>query len=336
MPVSTLLNLHSDRLRALPVAILYITERCNSRCICCDYWRFGQKEIALELVGRLACELARFGTRYVLLSGGEPLQHPRWQAVAMMLREKSLRVAMATNGILLSRHVDAVAACIDEVFVSLDGATAESYRAIRGVDGFDLVTQGVGKLAGKVPITIRTTVQRANYREIPALIRLSKSLGSSHHSFLAVDVSSHAAFARAETFDSSMALGLDDLDPFARVLEETGREFRTEFDRGYVLESPTKLRMLHGYFAALLGLQPFSPVRCNAPRFSAVIEADGSFRPCFFLPASGMCADTPISSALNTPAGKTLRQEQRLGKRQECSRCVCPAYKGARELLEGL
>jgi Fe-coproporphyrin III synthase len=151
-----------------------------------------------------------------------------------------------------------------------------------------------------------------------------------------VDVSSHAAFARAGTFDTSMALDLDDLDPFARVLADTVREFRVEFDHGYLLESPTKLRMLHGYFAALLGLQPFLPVRCNAPRFSAVIEPDGSLKPCFFLPSSGMCADTPIGSALNTPAGIKLRREQRRGKRRECSRCVCPAYKGAWKLLEGV
>jgi Fe-coproporphyrin III synthase len=336
MSISTLLNFRSDRLGALPVAILYITDRCNSRCICCDYWRFGQKEIALEFVDRLACELSSFGTRYVLLSGGEPLQHPRWQEIAAILRGKGLRVAMTTSGILLSRNVDAVAACIDEIFVSLDGATPESYRAIRGVDGFDLVAKGVGKLAGKVPITIRTTVQRANYREIPALISLSKSLGSGHHSFFAVDVSSHAAFARAGTIDSSVALGPDDLDPFIRVLEETGREFRREFELHYVLESPAKLRTLHAYFAALLGFGPFPTVRCNAPRFSAVIETDGSIKPCFFLPSTATCADIPISSALNAQAGKKLRQEQRLGKRQECLRCVCPAYKGARDLPEGL
>ncbi|MBZ5497278.1 MAG: radical SAM protein [Acidobacteriia bacterium] len=333
MHLRTLLNLHSQRLHALPVAILHLTDKCNSRCNCCDYWRFGQGEISLELVRQLAGELSHFGTRFILLSGGEPLQHPRWETIAATFRAEGLKVAMATNGILLSSQAGAVAGCIDELFVSLDGANGESYRMIRGVDGFDLVREGVGKLAGKVPVTFRTTVQRANYREIPALIRLSRSWGGCHHSFLAVDVNTHTAFARSGEFDRSMALREEDLDTFGRVIRETEKECAAEFELGYIIETGSKLRLMHDYFAALLGYRPFPPVRCNAPRFSAVIETDGSLRPCFFLPSTGRFDGGRISAALNCHAGKDLRHQQRLGRRQECLRCVCPAYKGVGELL---
>ncbi|HET7377456.1 MAG TPA: radical SAM protein, partial [Anaerolineae bacterium] len=75
-------NLNSDRLHALPMAILYLTDKCNSRCISCDYWRYGRTNMSPELVDRLVSELPRLGTRYILLSGGEPLMHPQWAEIA--------------------------------------------------------------------------------------------------------------------------------------------------------------------------------------------------------------------------------------------------------------
>ncbi len=327
-------RLHSDSLHALPTAILSITDQCNSRCNCCDYWRAGQNELPMERAQQLAEKLASFGTCYVLLTGGEPLQHPHWAEIAAMFRAKGVKVALATSGILSFRHSDAILSCIDELYISLDGATPQSYKAVRGVDGLSLLQRGVEKIAASLPVTFRTTVQRANYREIPAMIRLTRSWGAAHHSFLAVDVHNQAAFARSAEFDRSMALRAEDLDPFAAVLDDTEREFEAEFARGYIVESKSKLRNLHRYFAALLGLQKFPPVRCNAPRFSVFIQTDGSFKPCFFLPPYARPDGISMEDALNTPAARGLRQQQRLGRRPECVRCVCPAFKYGRDLLE--
>jgi MoaA/NifB/PqqE/SkfB family radical SAM enzyme len=336
MQLRCLMNLSSDRLHALPIAILYITDRCNSRCVTCDYWRFGRSEMSMELVDRLARELPVCGTRYVLLSGGEPLQHPQWRRIVSKFKSAGMKVGMVTSGILLPGAASEVEKQVDEIYVSLDGATAESYQAIRGVDGLKLVGQGVRVLSGKLAVVLRTTVQRGNYREMPDLIRLGKSWGAAHHSFLAVDVATHAAFARAKDFDRSMALEADDLDLFARQLDRVEQEFGSEFSTGYLLESPAKLRRLHGYFAALLGLSDFPAVRCNAPLFSAVIETTGSLKPCFFLPSTGALDGGSVLDCLNAPSALELRRMQRAGKREECARCVCPAYKSARALAGGV
>jgi MoaA/NifB/PqqE/SkfB family radical SAM enzyme len=288
--------------------------------------------MSLNLVKRLAREFSDLGTRYVLLSGGEPLQHSAWAKIAAEFKTIGAKVGMATSGILLSRNAGAVGEFLDEIYVSLDGATPESYMSIRGVQAFDLIRQGVEKIAGRLPVTFRTTVQRANYPELPELISLSRSWGAAHHSFLAVDVNTHAAFGRSGFFDRSLALGVQDLDPFADVIERVIREFGDEIRRGFVPESASKLRNLHAYFSALLGLKPFPPVRCNAPTFSAVVETDGAIKPCFFLPISGRVGDGPVRDSLNTEEGKSLRREQRTGHREECTRCVCPSFKGLRTL----
>jgi len=270
------------------------------------------------------------------VTGGEPLLHPQWAEIAGVLRSCGMRIGMATNGLLISRHAEALARCIDELYVSLDGATPESYQAIRGVAGLNLVERGIRQVAGKLPVVIRTTVQRGNFEEIPALLRLARSWGATHHSFLAVDAHSTASFGRRGDFDRSMNLRAGDLDRLARVLDETESEFDGEFARGYIVESKSEMRRLHGHFAAVVGLQDPPPVRCNAPQFSAVLETDGRIKPCFFLPASGRFDGSSLPKALNTAAGKDLRRQQRLGHRPECSRCVCPSFKSGLELRRGL
>ncbi|HLB46970.1 MAG TPA: hypothetical protein VJL59_08075 [Anaerolineales bacterium] len=59
MPLSALANLLGDRLHALPLAIVYLTDRCNSRCVMCDYRQFGQTNLSPDRARGLAAEFDR-------------------------------------------------------------------------------------------------------------------------------------------------------------------------------------------------------------------------------------------------------------------------------------
>ncbi len=330
------LNLITDRVAALPLAIVYVTDRCNSKCVTCDYWKYGQTNFPVERAQRLAPELKNLGVKVVLLSGGEPLLHPRWADVAAPWRSADLRLWLLTSGLSLQKHAPQVTDLCERVTVSLDGATPETYHAIRGVDAFDAVCAGIRAVVERgVPVSIRCTVQRKNYRELPALVHLARELGVAQISFLAVDVSTHIAFARREDYAQTMALQPDDLSAFAAVLDSLERDFAPELASGFIAESPQKLRRLHQYFSALLGLEKFPPVRCNAPRFSAVIGADGHLQPCYFISGVSKLNGGSLSELLNTPEFINLRRDIREGKRAECERCVCSIYRGARELMIG-
>src|SRR5262249_6349669 len=61
------------RLQRLPLVTLYLTERCNSRCVTCDYWRYGADDLSLQGLQQLLPELRRLHTEVALFSGGEPL-----------------------------------------------------------------------------------------------------------------------------------------------------------------------------------------------------------------------------------------------------------------------
>ncbi len=313
----------------LPLVTLYLTDRCNSRCVTCDYWRHGRDNLTLAAARRLLPQLERFDTRVALLSGGEPLLNPEWREIAALLRGRGIAPWLLTSGLSLAKHATAVAERFRSVTVSLDGTDRATYQAIRGLDAFDVVCDGIrAAVAAGVAVGLRVTLQQANYRELPRFVALARELGVRQVSFLAVDVSNAHAFARRSGAALPLALAPDDLPLLDRLIDELEARHACDFASRLIAESPAKLRRLRQYFAALLGLDGFPAVRCNAPEFSAVIGVDGRVSPCFFIagPPDAVAGDD-LGAALDLPAARALRADIRAGRRAECARCVCSMWR---------
>ncbi|MBI1278145.1 MAG: radical SAM protein [Anaerolineaceae bacterium] len=349
-----LLNLVGDRLHTLPLVVLYLTDGCNSRCVTCDIWRNPRRNMKMELVEEIASTFQDLQVRWVLLSGGEAMQHPKWPEIGGRFKSEGTHVMLLTNGLLLRKQADELVGCVDEVIVSLDGGTASTYDAIRGVDAFDLILDGIREVRARgIPVSTRTTLQRANFREVPQIIEAAKSVDVNRVSFLTVDISNQYAFGSRFAADPSLqlvanmgggappehgpaatALTPQDVAEFEGIIEAAITRFAPDFESGLISESPSKLRSMVKYFSALSGETPFPRVRCNSPHVSTVIEVDGKLRPCYFLPTYGqVSAALPLNEAINSSAAQALREAYRTGKREECERCVCPLYKGPRALL---
>jgi Fe-coproporphyrin III synthase len=327
--VSAQPSFSSPQLERLPLVTLYLTERCNSRCVTCDYWRHGRADMTLESVTRLLPSLARLRTRTALISGGEPLLNPEWQDIARLLAANGVKLWLLTSGLSLAKHARRASELFDVITVSMDGTRRATYAAIRGLDAFDKVCEGIRAVvdAGS-PVGLRVTLQRSNYRELPQFVALARNLGVQTLSFLAVDVANPHAFGRTDEFVTDVALREDDLPVLEQLLTLLETEHAEEFRSGFIAESPAKLRRIHQYFAALLGKASFPPVRCNAPEFSAVVGARGDVQPCFFIsgpPDSSMQSD--LGDALNSEAMSLLRENIRSGVRPECGRCVCSLWR---------
>lgn len=324
-------------LRRLPLVTLYLTERCNSRCVTCDYWRYGRADLDLDAVVRLIPSLIRLRTEVALISGGEPLLNRQWIDIARALRASDLRLWLLTSGLSLAKHAVAAARLFDSITVSLDGTNRATYAAIRGLDAFDRVCAGIraAAAAGVAP-GIRVTLQRTNYRELPAFVELAHRLGAGHVSFLAVDVANPHAFARRDDFRSDLALQPDDLPVLERLLLELERDFAPQFRSGFIAESPPKLRRILEYFAAVCGRGRFPSVRCNAPEFSAVLTAERRLQPCFFIagPPQSTVSDE-IDPVLNADDMVKLRADIREGRRAECTSCVCSMWRDPATFADG-
>jgi MoaA/NifB/PqqE/SkfB family radical SAM enzyme len=323
-------------LARLPLVTLYVTDRCNSRCVTCDYWRHGRDDMDLTAVTSLLPSFAQLHTQIVLLSGGEPLLNPEWAAIAELLRTNGLKVWLLTSGLALAKHARRAAEVFDAITVSLDGTDPDTYAAIRGLDAFHKVCEGIQAVAalGSRP-SIRVTLQRGNFRQLPAFVDLAKELGARQVSFLAVDVANPHAFGRTDDFVSDLALRPEDLPQLARILDSLEQDHREDFRSGFIAESPQKLRRILQYFTAILRFGPYPPVRCNAPEFSAVIGATGRVQPCFFIsgPLDARLSDTgarsggDLKGVLNGSAMSALRTAIRDGRRAECKTCVCSMWR---------
>lgn len=310
----------------LPLLVFFPTSRCNSRCISCDWWKAsGEGDLSVAEIARIASALPDLGTRVVLFSGGEPLLRPEVFEIAGLFRAAGVTLHLHTSGVLLERTAERVASTFSRVIVSLDAHDEAAYRAIRGVNALQTIERGVAKLrelAPAMPMSARSTLHRRNFRELPRLIEHARAMGLDGISFLAADTSS-AAFGRTPGAPGhELALTREDIVEFADLVERTIVECEDDFAAGFVAESPERLRSLPRHYAALAGLGPFPPVRCNAPNVSVVIEADGAVRPCFFHRAVGSIRHEPLAHIVrrNLPA---FRSQLNMSENPTCARCVC-------------
>ncbi len=285
--------------------------------------------MTLDSVSRLLPDLKELQTEVVLLSGGEPLVNPEWAEITRLLRSNGLKVWLLTSGLSLAKFAPRVAELFQAVTVSIDGVDRRTYAAIRGLDAFDQVCKGVRAMAGLgLPASVRVTLQRANFRQLPAFVDLAKAIGARQVSFLAVDIASSGAFGRTGTFSDAMALHDEDVPALLTIIDAMEQNYAADFESGFIAESPQKLRRIAQYFSALLGKSAYPPVRCNAPEFSAVMNATGSLQPCFFIAAPRVrVPGQGLAAALNEDGMTELRAQIRAGEKPQCATCVCSLWR---------
>ena len=162
-----------------PVVIWNLTRRCNLRCRHC-YTVSADVDFPGELTTEEAMavldDLAGFGIRALILSGGEPLARRDFFEIAGRARELGFFLALSTNGTPLAHPdtADRVAAIgFDYVGISLDGigATNDWFRGRRGA--FDEALRGVRNMKTRdVKVGLRFTITADNAEELPELLAL--------------------------------------------------------------------------------------------------------------------------------------------------------------------
>ncbi|MGE5344610.1 MAG: radical SAM protein [Acidithiobacillales bacterium] len=316
----------------LPILILFPHNRCNCRCLMCDIWKEREaREIAAVEVARWTDEWRALGVREVVLTGGEPLMHSNLWGLCDLLKGSGFSITLLSSGLLLSRNAEEIARHVDSVIASLDGPP-EVHDAIRNVPrAFERLALGVAALRtarASLPVSARCTVQKQNFRRIADTVAAAKETAFDRISFLAVDVSTDA-FNRPGgiglTPVPSLALTADELPELERELANLEQTCAADFATGFIVESPAKLRLrLLAYFSALCGLGPFPRNTCNAPWVSAVVESDGTVRPCFFHPPLGNLRQAgSLAAVLNAPGALAFRAGLDVATNPVCARCVC-------------
>lgn len=313
------------RLRLL---VLAVSERCDHECVHCSIWQGpppGARPLTLDQRLAVVDDALTQGAREALLTGGEPLLSPDVWPIATRLRAAGARVMLATNGRLLAPYAGRVAALFDEVYLSLDGASASTHDALRGVPAFERLRAGTRALRAAGPRVLqiaRSTLHACNLHEVEGIVAAAAELGVDQVSFLPLDASSDA-FGGEPAARSALVPSPAQVDAFEAAVARLGARGLLG---GFVAEDAARLRRLAGHLRAGAGVQPFARPACDAPWWSSVVEADGALRPCFF--------HAPVGDAreglgrLRGSLGYRSALARIRAANPTCERCVCPKLRG--------
>lgn len=322
----------TGRLHSVPILALMVHGACNCRCVMCDIWRANAsaRTIDDDVLATHVAAIRRLRVRRVMLTGGEPLLHRNLWALCDRLRAEGIALTLVTTGLVAARDAAAIAARIDTVVVSLDGPP-EVHDAIRRVpQAFAKLAAGVAALAGASPrprLIARTVLQRANHTAIAPTIAAAQALGVDELSFLPADLTS-TAFNRPVVWSdgrvADVAVAASELPALASAIADAARECAPAFRDGFVVGGVASLHRIHAYYRAAAGLGPYPAVRCNAPWVSAVLDANGDVRPCFFLPAYPAAAS--LDATINGAGAVAARRKLDVATDETCRRCVCSLH----------
>jgi Fe-coproporphyrin III synthase len=324
-------TLQTHRIATLPVVILMPHSACNCRCVMCDIWKDNKnlKQLTENDIQDLLVSLKILGTQQVVMSGGEALLNPNFFRFCEILQKQNIKVSLLSTGLTLKKNAEQLVQWVNDVIVSLDG-NEEIHNSIRNIpDAYQKLKEGVQHIKSIDPgfkITGRTVIHRLNFRHWHHIIESAKEIGLNQISFLPADVSSHA-FNRevlwSDQRQHEIVLDKSELPELKYITETVIELYRTNFDSHFIAESPDKLRNIHGHYAAFYGLNPFPYKKCNAPWVSAVVEADGTVRPCFFHKPIGNIREGSLENILNNKESIQFRKELDTKKDSTCVKCVC-------------
>ncbi len=175
---------------ALPKT-LYIetTNQCNLKCRGCILYRGNPEPEGTLSLQQLIMITDQVPTleRAVLHGVGEPLLNPELAGMIRHLKNRNVFVLFNSNGILLNAgwREALIDAGLDELRISLDAASAETYQKIRGSGWFSRVVDNLNafvhdlriRQAAGPRLSLWFLGTRDNIAELADLIRLAARVG---------------------------------------------------------------------------------------------------------------------------------------------------------------
>lgn len=179
-------------------ARLELTDACNLRCPMCpqSFWEW-DRNYAEDWILERARTLYPWLTHLDYTSFGETLLSPLFKK-ALVEAPTHAHTMLITNGLLVNDEMAdfLVRNHLLELHVSIDAASPEPYKSMRGVDAFDRVIENCKRLVAakkrhqkEYPFLVfNFTVNRKNIDEVLPLLKIASEIGFQrvHANFLMV------------------------------------------------------------------------------------------------------------------------------------------------------
>lgn len=166
--------------------------QCNLRCVMCrfsnkEYSNQKKVEMSLQDFSRIAQQLFPLCSQVSLSVSTEPLLHSKFDELLRITKEYKVPfVYMFTNALLLSeRLIDQIVRSeLNQLCISIDGATKHTYERIRVGGKFDRLIANIEALnrakeqakTDLPKLTFNVVLMRSNIEELPLLIELAHQL----------------------------------------------------------------------------------------------------------------------------------------------------------------
>lgn len=259
---------------------LELTPLCNMNCDMCfvrlspqEMHRQGRLRSGEEWIA-MAREIARAGTLFVLLTGGEPLLHPDFREIYLALKKMAMILTINTNGTLIdeewadffARHKPR------RINITLYGKDEATYdRLCHYPDGYRRARNAVRLLMERhVDVKINGSITPGNFDELDELCGIAEETNTAWK----FDTYMYpAAKERPAGFDQQARLSPQQAAAaWVRVMQRKEKEH-------FLREAARMLARGH----APAGEEVPSPVKCRAGKGSFSINWQGKMRPCVLM-----------------------------------------------------
>lgn len=165
-----------------------ITSRCNKRCIFCEHtsWNEPNRDLEFDQFKRL---VDQFDLKWVNLTGeGDAFLNKSYLRMIQYLKSCNTSVFLVDSFDLITKDVARVLveSGVDGIYISMDGATKETYESIKIGCNYDRVLTNIKnlleikkELRSPIPeICFRFVVNKKNVNEMADYVRVINSMAS--------------------------------------------------------------------------------------------------------------------------------------------------------------
>lgn len=265
-------------------------------------------------VRALIAEAAAWGIRRVALTGaGEPFRDKQMLGYIAYANELGHLVTITSNGFPISEAIaDELAGRVVSVSISIHGASDATHELITGVaKAGDNAWKAIRRMVdakrarpgSKLSVNVSSVIQRANFREIPALVRRARDAGVDGINLQPINLQ-HGGFRGDDI------VRRDDVALLAKLWPTRAEhaELDAMFDELLALRgelgkqlhaTPERIELMRSYFRD--SSRDALGVACRVGEAFLAVDHRGSIKPCYRLPWShGDARQTSVRTLWNS------------------------------------
>jgi MoaA/NifB/PqqE/SkfB family radical SAM enzyme len=287
-----------------------MTNRCNSRCKTCTYWKNNSAEHELTTAQWKECitKLRRwYGPFQYTLGGGEPLMRKDCEEIISHSLRSQAVPTVITNGIALTgkRINRLVSSGLTNLVISLNGISADTHDFSRGMTGnFDTILTAIeiiSSLPKKLHLGVAILLGGYNIHEAPEMVKWAAKKGVERISFQALFYDTGQREYEQGWFERS-----DLWHPRHGEFEPYIRRLIDMKNQGYPISNSRA--QLHHFIEYFNDPETTLPVRCTIGHHGFFIEPDGSVKVCMLYDTIGNIVHEDPGKLWNAKKTREIRQ----------------------------